>query len=311
MSPPDLVHAGLEVEQVETPGHDVSGPVVLGRSSTSSRRPTATAERFGGVKSRSARPTGTCAASSAAAELLRRRHRRRGSRRRPSGLPDLRSPDLRPCLRRHDLLGSRARTGRRPHRHHRPAAVGAAAAARLEMPSTCSASATACSTSRSHPTAAIACRCAGSPRGGHRVWTCLRDPADILPRTATTGGHPVVLDDPFGCDRFVARTISGIDPTASSPLWMRRRLQLAGMRPISLVVDVTNYVMLETGQPIHAYDRALLSALRARRAAAGETLQTLDSVTRHLDPDDLLSRTIPGRSAWPARDGGNSTEISH
>ena len=61
------------------------------------------------------------------------------------------------------------------------------------------------------------------------------------------------------------------------------------MRPISLVVDVTNYVMLETGQPIHAYDRALLSGpLRARRAAAGETLQTLDGVTRHLDPDDLL-----------------------
>jgi phenylalanyl-tRNA synthetase beta chain len=138
----------------------------------------------------------------------------------------------------------------------------------------------------------------------------LRDPADI-PVPDLPPGYPVVLDDPLGCDRFVARTVTGIDPAATSPLWMRRRLQLAGMRPISLVVDVTNYVMLETGQPIHAYDRALLSGpLRARRAAAGETLETLDGVTRELDLDDLLIADDSGPLGLAGVMGGGSTEIS-
>jgi phenylalanyl-tRNA synthetase beta chain len=138
----------------------------------------------------------------------------------------------------------------------------------------------------------------------------LRDPADISVPDLPPG-YPVVLDDPLGCDRFVARTVTGIDPAATSPLWMRRRLQLAGMRPISLVVDVTNYVMLETGQPIHAYDRALLSGpLRARRAAAGETLQTLDGVTRELDLDDLLIADDSGPLGLAGVMGGGSTEIS-
>ncbi len=139
----------------------------------------------------------------------------------------------------------------------------------------------------------------------------LRDPADVPGLASALPGHPVILDDPIGCDRFVARTVTGIDPASSAPPWMRRRLQLAGMRPISLVVDVTNYVMLETGQPIHAYDRALLAGpLRARRAAAGETLETLDGITRRLDPDDLLIADDSGPLGLAGVMGGGSTEIS-
>src|SRR5699024_12580571 len=74
----------------------------------------------------------------------------------------------------------------------------------------------------------------------------------------------VVIDDPNpshevpGCDRFTALQVTGLDPQAKTPFWMQRRLQQAGMRPISLTVDVSNYVMLELGQPLHAYDTALL-----------------------------------------------------
>ena len=65
----------------------------------------------------------------------------------------------------------------------------------------------------------------------------------------------MVVDDPDGCPVFVTRVVTGSTPTAPTPRWMARRVQLAGMRPISLAVDVTNYVMLELGQPIHGYDQ--------------------------------------------------------
>jgi len=125
------------------------------------------------------------------------------------------------------------------------------------------------------------------------------------------GGYPVVIDDPIGCDRFVARTVTGIDPSRPSPLWLQRRLQMAGMRPLSLAVDITNYVMLELGQPLHGYDRGLLQGpIVVRRAAAGEKLETLDGATRDLDPEDLLITDGSGPIGLAGVMGGATTEIS-
>ncbi len=103
------------------------------------------------------------------------------------------------------------------------------------------------------------------------------------------GGYPVRVDDPAACPVFVARSVSGFDPARPTPAWMARRIEQAGMRSISLAVDVSNYVMLELGQPNHAYDRAKLQGdIVVRRAEGGEKITTLDDVVRTLDPEDLL-----------------------
>src|SRR5690349_10011389 len=102
------------------------------------------------------------------------------------------------------------------------------------------------------------------------------DPAARTTPAPNDDGYPVVVDDLDRCPVFVARTVSGFDPAAPTPDWMARRLGQAGMRPISLAVDVTNYVMLEIGHPIHGYDLDRLSGpLRVRRATEGERLTTL------------------------------------
>jgi phenylalanyl-tRNA synthetase beta chain len=77
------------------------------------------------------------------------------------------------------------------------------------------------------------------------------DPCRRAVPAANDDGYPVRVEDPSGCPVFVARTVTGFDPKAESPAWLRNRVRLAGMRPISLAVDVTNFVMLETGRPIH------------------------------------------------------------
>jgi len=106
-------------------------------------------------------------------------------------------------------------------------------------------------------------------------------------------------------------TVEGFDPTAASPRWIQRRLQLAGMRPISLSVDVTNYVMLELGQPIHGYDAdRLQGGIVVRRARSGETLITLDGTRRALDLEDLLITDDSGPIGLAGVMGGASTELN-
>ncbi|CCH33845.1 phenylalanine--tRNA ligase subunit beta [Actinosynnema sp. NPDC047251] len=121
---------------------------------------------------------------------------------------------------------------------------------------------------------------------------------------------PVHIEDPTGCSRFVARRVTGVDPTAPTPWWMRRRLMLAGIRSISLPVDVTNYVMLELGQPLHAFDAAAVrGGLVVRRATAGEKLTTLDESVRALDPDDVVIADDSGVISLAGVMGGASTEV--
>ncbi len=145
--------------------------------------------------------------------------------------------------------------------------------------------------------------------GAYRV--DFRDPAQVRLSEPVGAAYPVRVHDCEGCPRFVTRVVTGLDATASTPGWMARRVQLAGMRPISLVVDVTNYVMLELGQPIHAYDRALLSgAIDVRRARPGEPLRTLDGVARVLDAEDLVISDERGAIGLAGVMGGEPTEIS-
>ncbi|MCX4607490.1 MULTISPECIES: phenylalanine--tRNA ligase subunit beta [Streptomyces] len=138
----------------------------------------------------------------------------------------------------------------------------------------------------------------------------LLDPALLDVPAPNAFGYPVRVSDPMGCDRFTARTVTGLDPETLSPIWLRRRLQKAGMRPISLAVDITNYVMLELGQPLHAYDRTRVQgAIGVRRAEQGEKLTTLDGVTRTLDAEDLVITDDRGPIGLAGVMGGANTEI--
>lgn len=139
----------------------------------------------------------------------------------------------------------------------------------------------------------------------------LRDPALLDVPAPNAHGYPVQIADPVGCSRFTARTVTGIDAEARSPLWLQRRLQKAGMRPVSLTVDITNYVMLELGQPLHAYDRSLLDGpIGVRRAQPGEKLTTLDGAKRVLDAEDLVITDNRGPIGLAGVMGGADTEIA-
>ncbi|MBU7599904.1 phenylalanine--tRNA ligase subunit beta [Streptomyces sp. P38-E01] len=139
----------------------------------------------------------------------------------------------------------------------------------------------------------------------------LRDPALIDTPAANEHGPAVEVADPVGCDRFTARAVHGVRPEARSPIWLRRRLEKAGMRPISLAVDITNYVMLELGQPLHAYDRSRLrGTIGVRRAEAGEKITTLDGAVRELDPEDLVITDERGPIGLAGVMGGAETEIA-
>jgi phenylalanyl-tRNA synthetase beta chain len=154
-----------------------------------------------------------------------------------------------------------------------------------------------------------------SARGLARELACaldvrLIDPAAIDVPDADSTCHPVHIEDQVGCTRYVARRVIGVDPTAPTPWWIHRRLMLAGIRSISLPVDVTNYVMLEMGQPMHAFDTTTLDGgITVRRAKAGEKVVTLDGVERKLDPDDMVVCDESGPVAIGGVMGGANTEV--
>jgi phenylalanyl-tRNA synthetase beta chain len=150
----------------------------------------------------------------------------------------------------------------------------------------------------------------------HSTGAPFRDPVERVTPVAATG-FPVAIHDEapirgrVGATVFITRVVRGVDPTRPSPPWLVSRLKLAGIRSISLIVDITNYVMLEFGQPIHGYDLdALQGGIVVRRAAEGETLETLDGQIRTLDPEDLLITDDRGAIGLAGVMGGASTEIS-
>ncbi len=139
----------------------------------------------------------------------------------------------------------------------------------------------------------------------------LHDPAEREVPPADGDGPAVAIEDPDGCPVFVARTVSGFNPTAPTPDWMVRRLALVGQRSISLAVDVTNYVMFELGRPIHGYDAdKLTGTVGVRRARAGERLTTLDGTDRALSPEDLVVTDDSGIIGLGGVMGGRTTEMS-
>ncbi|QUX24539.1 MULTISPECIES: phenylalanine--tRNA ligase subunit beta [Nocardiopsis] len=136
------------------------------------------------------------------------------------------------------------------------------------------------------------------------------DPADVAVPAPAGEGHPAAIADDSLCDSLVLRGATGFDPDAPSPLWMKRRLHQCGVRPVSLAVDITNYVMLELGQPLHAWDRdRLTGTVTVRAAEAGEKLETLDHVQRSLDTDDIVIADGSGAQAIAGVMGGVDTEI--
>ena len=137
------------------------------------------------------------------------------------------------------------------------------------------------------------------------------DPAQREVPAPNGDGYPVVVDDPVGCPVFAARVVSGFDPAAPTPEWMVQRLAQCGQRSISLAVDITNYVMLELGRPIHGYDADKLSGpIRVRRATEGERLTTLDGVDRALSTEDLVVTDDSGIIGLGGVMGGETTEMS-
>ncbi|GAB4587249.1 phenylalanine--tRNA ligase subunit beta [Nocardia sp. IFM 10818] len=154
-----------------------------------------------------------------------------------------------------------------------------------------------------------------SARGLARELACgfdleYQDPAVRLLPGAEAEAWQVKIEPESLCTRFAVRRVTGIDPKAVSPWWLQRRLMLSGVRPISPAVDVTNYVMLELGQPLHAFDTAKVNGtLIVRRANKGETLRTLDDVERTLDAEDVVIADDSGVISLAGTMGGASTEV--
>jgi phenylalanyl-tRNA synthetase beta chain len=131
----------------------------------------------------------------------------------------------------------------------------------------------------------------------------------VPPQTEDTFG--VRLDAPAACPRYVGRVIRGIDPAATTPLWMREKLRRCGVRSLSPVVDITNYVMLELGHPMHAFDLAALEgAIQVRHARDGEPVRLLDDSEQRLVAQDLVIADDAGAVALAGIMGGARTAVS-
>ncbi|MDY0909277.1 phenylalanine--tRNA ligase subunit beta [Microbacterium sp. CFBP9034] len=152
----------------------------------------------------------------------------------------------------------------------------------------------------------------------HATGAAFRDPADREWAEVSPGsGFAIVVDDQApirgraGATEFVARVVRDVDPTKPTPAWMVARLALAGIRSLGILIDITNYVMIELGQPIHGYDLdKLQGGITVRRATPGEKLETLDGKVRTLDPEDLLITDESGPIGLAGVMGGGTTEMS-
>jgi len=136
------------------------------------------------------------------------------------------------------------------------------------------------------------------------------DPADVKPLPTEGPAWPLTVDPRTGVRRFALRPVTGIDPAAVSPWWLQRRLLLAGIRATSPAVDVTNYVMLELGHPMHAHDRnRITGGFAVRFARPGETVVTLDDIERKLNPADVLIVDDAATAAIGGVMGAAATEV--
>ena len=152
----------------------------------------------------------------------------------------------------------------------------------------------------------------------HATGATFRDPAerdfaDLQPGS----GHTAIVDDSapvrgrVGASEFVTRVVRGVDPSRPTPPWMIARLSLAGMRSLGVLIDITNYVMLELGQPLHGYDLDKLDGgITVRRATQGEKMTTLDGQERALHIEDLLITDGSGPIGLAGVMGGGTTEMS-
>jgi len=143
---------------------------------------------------------------------------------------------------------------------------------------------------------------------GDRAWGELQQPVS---------GFDVTVDDRnpirgrVGASEFVVRIVRDVDPTRPTPAWMVARLTLGGIRSLGILIDITNYVMLELGQPIHGYDLdRLTGGITVRRATPGETLETLDGKVRTLSTEDLLITDESGPIGLAGVMGGGTTEMA-
>ena len=143
---------------------------------------------------------------------------------------------------------------------------------------------------------------------GDREWEELQHPAS---------GFAVAVDDAnpirgrVGASEFAVRIVRDVDPTKPTPAWMVARLTLAGIRSLGILIDITNYVMVELGQPIHGYDLdKLQGGITVRRATPDEKLETLDGKVRTLHPEDLLITDESGPIGLAGVMGGGATEMS-